>query len=38
LEGFAELAADADLAVVKVWTDAERQFSVQLLEARDFSN
>ncbi len=34
LEGFAELAAEADLAVTHVWTDAERQFSVQLLEAR----
>jgi len=34
LEGFAELAATADLAVTRVWTDPERKFSVQLLEAR----
>jgi L-histidine N-alpha-methyltransferase len=32
LEGFAELAAEADLAVSTVWTDSERQFSIQLLE------
>ncbi len=32
LEGFAKLAAAADLTVSKVWTDPERQFSVQLLE------
>lgn len=34
LEGFADLAAEADLAVARVWTDTERQFSVQLLEPR----
>jgi dimethylhistidine N-methyltransferase len=33
LEGFAALAASADLSVRKVWTDPERKFSVQLLEA-----
>jgi len=32
LEGFAELAASADLAVSQVWMDADRKFSVQLLE------
>lgn len=31
LEGFARLAARAGLRVVKVWTDAARQFSVQWL-------
>lgn len=34
LDGFAELAASADLAVTRVWMDAEKQFSVQLLEPR----
>jgi dimethylhistidine N-methyltransferase len=34
LEGFAELAANADLQVTHVWTDPERKFSVQMLEAR----
>jgi L-histidine N-alpha-methyltransferase len=34
LEGFAESAAAADLDVVSVWTDAQRQFSVQLLVPR----
>lgn len=34
LEGFAELAATADLHVTHVWTDAAGLFSVQLLEAR----
>jgi L-histidine Nalpha-methyltransferase len=34
LEGFAELAAGADLTVTDVWTDAERKFSVQMLEAK----
>jgi len=34
LEGFAELAATADLQVTHVWTDAAGLFSVQLLEAR----
>lgn len=33
LEGFAELAATADLAVTHVWTDPARKFSVQMLEA-----
>ena len=33
LEGFAELAAEADLAVSQVWMDSERLFSVQLLQA-----
>ena len=33
LEGFAELAAQADLAVTQVWTDREQLFSVQLLQA-----
>ena len=32
LEGFAELAASADMIVSHVWTDPERKFSVQLLE------
>jgi dimethylhistidine N-methyltransferase len=34
LEGFAQLAATADLAVTHVWMDPQRQFSVQMLEAR----
>jgi dimethylhistidine N-methyltransferase len=34
LEGFAELAANADLAVTHVWMDPERKFSVQMLEAK----
>lgn len=34
LESFADLAAHADLAVSRVWMDAEKKFSVQLLEAR----
>lgn len=34
LEGFADLAARADLSVTRVWMDADRQFSVQLLEPR----
>lgn len=34
LEGFADLAASADLAVARVWMDAGKQFSVQLLEPR----
>lgn len=34
LAGFAELAAEADLAVTHVWTDAKRKFSVQMLEAK----
>jgi L-histidine Nalpha-methyltransferase len=34
LEGFAELAASADLAVTDVWMDPDRKFSVQMLEAR----
>lgn len=34
LVGFAELAADAGLHVQRVWTDARRLFSVQLLEPR----
>jgi dimethylhistidine N-methyltransferase len=34
LEGFADLAAQADLAVTRVWMDAEKHFSVQLLEPR----
>jgi L-histidine Nalpha-methyltransferase len=34
LEGFAELAANADLAVTHVWTDPEQKFSVQMLEPR----
>jgi L-histidine N-alpha-methyltransferase len=34
LEGFADLAASADLAVTRVWTDDEKRFSVQLLEPR----
>lgn len=34
LESFAELAAEADLRVARVWMDPERQFSVQLLEPR----
>jgi L-histidine Nalpha-methyltransferase len=34
LEGFAELAATADLAVTDVWMDPERKFSVQMLEAK----
>ena len=35
LEGFADLAAEADLSVTNVWTDVDRQFSVQLLEPRN---
>jgi L-histidine Nalpha-methyltransferase len=34
LEGFADLAARADLAVTRVWMDVEKKFSVQLLEPR----
>ena len=34
LEGFAQLAASADLDVTHVWTDDERKFSVQMLEAK----
>lgn len=34
LDGFADLAATADLAVTRVWTDPEQKFSVQLLEPR----
>jgi len=34
LEGFAELASRADLAVTRVWTDPEQKFSVQMLEAK----
>ena len=34
LEGFATLATSADLAVTHVWTDPERQFSVQMLAAK----
>lgn len=34
LAGFADLAAQADLAVTRVWMDAEKKFSVQLLEPR----
>jgi L-histidine N-alpha-methyltransferase len=34
LERFADLAASADLAVARVWIDAEKKFSVQLLEPR----
>jgi uncharacterized SAM-dependent methyltransferase len=32
LEGFSNLAASAGLAVTRVWQDAEKKFSVQLLE------
>lgn len=34
LEGFAALAAAADLQVTHVWLDPEHKFSVQLLEAK----
>jgi L-histidine Nalpha-methyltransferase len=34
LESFADLAAKADLRVVRVWMDAEAKFSVLLLEAK----
>jgi L-histidine Nalpha-methyltransferase len=34
LEGFAELAASADLSVTHVWMDPQRMFSVQMLEAK----
>jgi L-histidine Nalpha-methyltransferase len=34
LEGFAELAAGADLEVTRVWMDPERKFSVQMLESK----
>jgi L-histidine N-alpha-methyltransferase len=34
LERFADLAAGADMAVTRVWMDAEKKFSVQLLEPR----
>lgn len=34
LEGFADLAAAADLSVSRVWMDPARLFSVQLLEPR----
>lgn len=33
LQDFAALAAAADLEVTRVWTDAEKKFSVQLLQA-----
>ena len=33
LEGFAELAAGAGLAVTRVWTDDDALFSVQLLQS-----
>jgi L-histidine N-alpha-methyltransferase len=34
LESFADLAESADLCVTRVWMDADKQFSVQLLEPR----
>jgi dimethylhistidine N-methyltransferase len=34
LESFANLAANSDLSVTRVWMDAEKKFSVQLLEPR----
>lgn len=34
LESFADLAANADLSVSRVWMDPDKQFSVQLLEPR----
>jgi L-histidine N-alpha-methyltransferase len=34
LEGFAELAASADLSVTHVWMDPQGMFSVQMLEAK----
>ncbi len=34
LESFADLAENADLCVTRVWMDADKQFSVQLLEPR----
>lgn len=34
LEGFAQLAASAQLTVTHVWTDAEGKFSVQMLQPR----
>lgn len=34
LGGFAQLAASAQLAVTRVWTDAENKFSVQLLQPK----
>jgi uncharacterized SAM-dependent methyltransferase len=34
LESFADLAATAGLSVSRVWMDAEKKFSVQLLEPR----
>jgi L-histidine N-alpha-methyltransferase len=37
LEGFAQLAAAADLDVTHVWTDSEQKFSVQMLEPRKLS-
>jgi L-histidine N-alpha-methyltransferase len=37
LESFADLAATAGLSVSRVWMDAERLFSVQLLEPRVLS-
>ena len=33
LDGFAEMAQQADFEVSKVWTDVETMFSVQYLEA-----
>lgn len=34
LDGFAQLAASAHLAVTRIWTDADSKFSVQLLQPR----
>ena len=34
LESFADLAANADLCVARIWMDPDKQFSVQLLEPR----
>ncbi|MBB6092491.1 dimethylhistidine N-methyltransferase [Povalibacter uvarum] len=34
LEGFANLAATAQLSAVRTWTDVEKKFAVQLLEPR----
>lgn len=34
LESFADLVANADLSVTRVWMDPQKQFSVQLLEPR----
>ena len=33
-ESFANLAASAHLVATRIWTDAEKKFSVQLLEPR----